>query len=83
MALDTASSIDSSGEDVRGDRKGLFSEGDGDSARTCSLRAVVAAALGRDPDAIPRVGFRLTENLDVMDNREPREPGRRDGVLVV
>ena len=55
---------------------------DGDCAGICSLRAVVAAALGMDPATIPRVGFRFTENLEAVDSREAREPGRRGGVLV-
>jgi len=84
IVCDIASDIDSSGEDVRGDLKGLLSaEVEGDCVRTCSLRAVVAAALGIDPATIPRVGFRFTENLEAVDSREARETGRRGGVLVV
>jgi len=83
IVCDIASDIDSSGEDVRGDLKGLLSVVDGDCVRTCSLRAVVAAALATDPATIPRVGFRFPENLDAVDSREARETGRRGGVFVV
>jgi hypothetical protein len=83
IGCDIASDIDSSGEDVSGDLNGLLSAVDGDCARTCSLRAVVAAALATDPATIPRLGLRFTENLDAVDSREAREMGRRGGVLVV
>ena len=77
-----ASVIDSSGEAVVGDPNGLFSvllcE---DAASVCSLSAVVGAAFGWEPATKPRVGNRPTENLDAVDKRDEREPGRRGGRL--
>lgn len=56
-----------------GDINGLLSVDDGDTAKACSLSAVVGAALVCGAN----VGIRPTENLDVVDSREAREPGRR------
>ena len=49
--------------------------------------AVVGAAFEAWEEAtVPRAGIRLTENLDVVDKREEREPGRKsegEGILGV
>jgi hypothetical protein len=58
---------------VVGDMNGLLSVVDGDTAKACSLSAVVGAALVCGANA----GTRPTENLDVVDSREAREAGRR------
>ena len=74
--FDKASVIDSSGDGVTGDLKGLSTEGD--SAIIWSVTAVVGAAFeGWEEATVPRVGIRPTENLDVVDRREAREPGRK------
>ena len=44
----------------------------------CSTKATVGAALLEVTDATaPRVGILPTENREVVDNREARDPGRR------
>lgn len=48
---------------------------------SCSARAVVGGALvPGDPDeAVPRGGMRPTENREVVEMRDARDPGRRGG----
>jgi len=81
-----ASVMDSSGDGVTGDIKGLSAE-EGDAAITWSVIAVVGAAFeGWEEATDPRAGIRPTENLDVVDKREEREPGRKgtgEGILGV
>ena len=44
----------------------------------CSTKATVGAALLEETDATaPRVGILPTENREVVDSREARDPGRR------
>jgi len=79
-----ASMIDSSGDGVTGDIKGLSTE-EGDAVITWSVIAVVGAAFeGWEEATDPRTGIRPTENLEVVDKREEREPGRKgkgEGIL--
>lgn len=62
-----------------GNPKGLPSteEGEEDTGG-CSVSAVVASAfaMGEPVGPLPRGGTRRTENLEVADIRDAREPGR-------
>lgn len=72
------SDIDPSGEGVLGKPKGFPSPDDGEEASGWSDRAIVGAAFAIvDPEtAFPRAGSRFTENREVLDIRDAREPGR-------
>jgi len=89
--FDIASDIDSSGDGVTGEPNGLLlslvlvAEGGTDIGLSSKARAVVAAALGCGAATDPRrAGLRPPENLEVIDRRDAREPGRKgDGKLGV
>ena len=73
------SDIDPSGDGVLEKPKGFPSPEEGeDDSSACSVRAVVGAAFGIEEPVTPtaRGGARLTENLEVTDIRDAREPGR-------
>lgn len=75
-----ASEIESSGEGVVGETKGFAaSYDDGEEpAIGCSTNATVGAALLEETDATaPKVGILPTENREVVESREARDPGRR------
>ena len=71
------SDIDASGNGVLGSANG-FPSPEGEDTTGCSVSAVVGAAFGIGEAVAPPVkgGTRLTENLEVLDIREAREPGR-------
>jgi len=55
---------------------------DGEEATACSLKAVVADALDSEAVTVARTGMRPTENREVVERRDAREPGRNgDGTL--
>lgn len=71
--------IDPSGDGVLESPKGFPSPEEGeDDTIACSVSAVVGAAFGIGAAVTPlaRGGTRLTENLEVADILEAREPGR-------
>lgn len=73
------SDIDPSGDGVLESPKGFPSPEEGeDDTSACSVSAVVGAAFGIDEPVTPpaRGGTRPTENLEVADIRDAREPGR-------
>lgn len=78
--FDMPSEIDPSGDGVTGELNGFDSPDEGEEdIMGCSDRAIVGAAfaaLGELATALPRAGRRPTENLDVEDSREARDPGR-------
>jgi len=59
-----------------GDSNGLPSWEDGEEATACSVNAVVADALDCEPVTFAKTGMRPTENRDVVERRDAREPGR-------
>lgn len=74
----------SGGGGVTGDLNGLSVIEDGEAAMACSVSAVVAAALDCEVITAPRAGIRLTENLDVVESLDARDPGRKgEGMLGV
>jgi hypothetical protein len=78
--FDTPSDIESSGEGVVGLLNGFASAEEGDDESiSCSARAVVGGAfVPEEPDeALPRGGMRPTENREVVEMRDAREPGRK------
>ena len=67
---------------MTGDSNGLPSLEDADEATACSVKAVVADALGCETVTVAKTGIRPTENREVVERREAREPGRNgDGTL--
>jgi cyclophilin family peptidyl-prolyl cis-trans isomerase len=73
------SDIDPSGDGVLESPKGFPSPDEGeDETSGCSVSAVVGAAFGIEEPLTPptRGGTRPIENLEVVDMREAREPGR-------
>jgi hypothetical protein len=73
---------DCSGDGVTGDSNGLPSLEDAEEATACSFKAVVADALDCEVVTVAKVGMRPTENREVVERREAREPGRNgDGKL--
>lgn len=73
------SDIDPSGDGVLESPKGFASPDEGeDETSGCSVSAVVGAAFGIEEPLTPptRDGTRPTENLEAVDMREAREPGR-------
>jgi hypothetical protein len=72
--------MDPSGDGVLERPKGFASPDEGDDGiSACSVSAIVGAAFAIGEPATPptRLGPRPTENLEVADIREAREPGRR------
>lgn len=73
---------DCSGDGVTGDSNGLPSLEDVEEATAGSDRAVVADALDCEPVTVAKTGMRPTENREVVERRDAREPGRNgDGTL--
>jgi hypothetical protein len=65
-----------------GDSNGLPSLEDDEEAAACSDRAVVADALDCEAVTVAKTGIRPTENRDVVERRDAREPGRSgDGTI--
>jgi len=76
------SETDSSGDDITGDSNGLPSLEDTEEATACSVKAVVADALDCEAATVAKTGMRPTENREVVESRDAREPGRNgDGKL--
>jgi hypothetical protein len=75
----------SAAEGLVGLPKGLTSPTVGGDIKGWSDNAVVGAAfaaLGEPDEELPSGGMRPTENLEVVDKRDAREPGRNgDGTL--
>lgn len=78
MMFAIPSDIDPSGEGVLGSPKGFPSPDDGEDTKGRSDSAVVGAALaiGEPDTTFPKAGTRPTENLEVDDIRDARDPGR-------
>lgn len=83
-----SSVMESCGEGVAGRVKVSPSADDGDrgsGGKGCSDNAIVGAALaavGEPDETLPRGGIRLTENLEDVDIRDARDPGRNgEGTL--
>lgn len=76
--LDIPSDIEPSGDGVDGLPNG-FSPEDGEDIKGWSVKAIVGAAfpLGEPDEPDPRAGMRPPENLEVVDRRDAREPGRK------
>lgn len=56
---------------------------DAEETTACSVKAVVADALDCEAVTVAKTGMRPTENREVEERRDAREPGRKgDGMLL-